>query len=77
MPENSFKKIDGRCDPDLTGKYQRSIKNLMDDSFPGMFHAVVPLVFSRVFCFCPPPPPCFHSEFHFLSFDAGCDGCHA
>ena len=66
---NSFKKFYGRC-PDLLGKYQRSVKDMIVDSFPDEFHAVVPLVLSL-----------FNTDFVTwivsLSIDASCDKCHA
>ena len=42
---NSFKKFYGRY-PDLIGKYQKSVKDMVADSFPGLFNAVVQLAFS-------------------------------
>ena len=42
---NSFKKFYGRY-PDLIRKYQRSVKDMMGESFPDQFHAVVRLVLS-------------------------------
>ena len=43
---NSFKKFYGRY-PDLIGKYQRSVKDMMADSFPDQFNAVVQLALSH------------------------------
>ena len=40
---NSFKKFYGRY-PDLIGKYQRSVKDMVADSFPDKFNAVVQLI---------------------------------
>ena len=40
---NSFKKFYGRY-PDLIGKYQSSVKDMVADSFPDQFNAVVQLV---------------------------------
>ena len=40
---NSFKKFYGRY-PDLIGKYQRSVKDMVADLFPDWFHTVVQLV---------------------------------
>ena len=42
---NSFKKFYGRY-PDLIGKYQRLVKDMIVDSFPDLFNAVVQLVLS-------------------------------
>ena len=42
---NSFKKFYGRY-PDLIGKYQRSVKDMVADLFPDQFHTVVQLVLS-------------------------------
>ena len=42
---NSFKKFYGRY-PDLIGKYQRSVKDMVADSFPDQFRTVVQLVLS-------------------------------
>ena len=42
---NSFKKFYGRY-PDLIGKYQKSVKDMVADSFPDLFNAVVQLAFS-------------------------------
>ena len=42
---NSFEKFHGRY-PDLIGKYQRSVKDMVADSFPDKFNAVVQLVLS-------------------------------
>ena len=42
---NSLKKFHGRY-PDLTGKYQRLVKDMVADSFPDYFNAVVQLVLS-------------------------------
>ena len=40
---NSFQKFYGRY-PDLIGKYQRLVKDMVADSFPDYFNAVVQLV---------------------------------
>ena len=42
---NSFSKFSGRYS-DLIGKYQRSVKDMVADSFPDYFNAVVQLVLS-------------------------------
>ena len=47
---NSGKEFHGRY-PDLIGKYQRSVKDMMADSFPDYFNAVVQLVLSLFFPF--------------------------
>ena len=45
---NSFKKLYGRY-PDLTGKHQRSVKDMVADSFPDQLNAVVQLVLSFLY----------------------------
>ena len=72
---NSLKKFYGRY-PDLIGKYQRSVKDMAADSFPDQLNAVVQLVLSlslisKFYNRCCP------LDCHFLSIDAGCEGCHA
>ena len=67
---NSFKKFYGRY-PDLIGKYQRSVKDMMTDSVPDWLHAVVQLVLSLFL------NTDFVSWIVTLSIDAGCDRCRA
>ena len=69
--KNSLKRFYGRYS-DLIRKYQRSVKDMMADSFPNSFYAVVSLVLNCPFLywFC-------HLDRHFLSTDGGCVGCHA
>ena len=64
---NSFKKFYGRY-PDLIGKYQRSVKDMMDDSFPQSVSCSGTIDFQSFFFsrFC-------RLECHFLPFDADCD----
>ena len=42
---NAFKKFYGRY-PDLIGKYQRLVKDMVADLLPDWFHTVVQLVLS-------------------------------
>ena len=69
---NSFKKFYGRY-PDLIRKYPRSVKDMIANSFPDSFHAVVSFIgfklsFFLKYWFC-------HLECHVLSTDAGYVGC--
>ena len=47
---NAFKNFYGGY-PDITRKYQRSVKDMMADSFPGQFQAVAQLVFESFLIF--------------------------
>ena len=46
--KNWFKKFYGR-NPDLIGKYQRSVKDIIADSFPEQFNVVVQFSFESFF----------------------------